>query len=246
MNKARPFSQPSRFTVECDEGRRAAFFRNRRIQCLFDRPTVPVKAVIKQPSRHAEVGFPIDYAHCHARMGQHPRVAVVARLGSISGPSRILRAIRPVIVDAIKSKSLHPKRLVITNERRGIVPTVANNDPSPAVSGVTFIRRIITTLMHCGPRIMQRGSAHAVAHVSFSGALPIKAPARLAFAPVDTFAGNHLPCATRALAIVNYATAIVAQFRFRQDGPSGVCSSNDNHSAWHITIPTAGKGMSHG
>jgi hypothetical protein len=83
-------------------------------------------------------------------------IAAIALLGSLVGPSAILRAISTIVIDPIKSMAGRPgahvclKSLVVTN------PSIANSDASPTIVTVLFRGFVVASPFHTLPYAIKR------------------------------------------------------------------------------------------
>ena len=91
----------------------------------------------------------------------------VALLFGRSGPTAIFRFVVSIVVDAVNRLAVWTFSYV-SKKCFKVVPSFANLNSSAAVSVIPFVRRVLATMDHLEPTLVDSGSRHAVGGVSQS------------------------------------------------------------------------------
>jgi hypothetical protein len=151
---------------------------SRRRQGVLDGPAQDVESLPEKLGTDAKAPAPLADRRRLPVEGDETVTPLVLRLLTGGRPAAVLRAVRPVDVDAVDAVLLRWARPHVGQEVLEAVPPLTHRDAAPTIIGIGCVLRIRAASAHPRPNDMLRRVAQAVGKVCSAGALAMEATTR--------------------------------------------------------------------
>ncbi len=148
----RPFFEAQCTTVVSKHLRGAFLGRSCwRGQCFFERPLIQPNS--QRAVSDADSLGPIKQAECLAFIGQHSRLATILRLLFLGGPATVLLGVWSIWIGVSVNRRVWKwlRTHVCQKVLKGLSPSVADRDSSPAIEFVVRCIRVVAASFHRAP-----------------------------------------------------------------------------------------------